>query len=245
MHSGDREQVRSYLKRKQLLYGDDLTLGSPVRQALEQPLTAQPVSAENPGELDAFRQAIDQCQKCALGATRTKFVFGVGNPDANLIFVGEAPGANEDRLGEPFVGRAGKLLDKMLAAIELTRDDVYILNVLKCRPPGNRNPQPSEIAECEPYLQEQLRIIAPKIIVALGRVAANTLLGVADSLKDMRSQIYTYSNIETRVTYHPAALLRNPRLKAAAWEDFQMIRDRHLELSGLPAIGKTGVAGAA
>ncbi|UCD39396.1 MAG: uracil-DNA glycosylase [Fidelibacterota bacterium] len=174
---------------------------------------------------------------------RTRFVFGVGDPGADLVFVGEAPGLEEDRQGEPFVGRAGKLLDRILAAIELSRQQVYICNILKCRPPDNRDPLASEVEQCLPYLKEQFRIIKPKLIVALGRVAAKTLLGVEESLKNMRQQVYNYEGVEMRVTYHTAALLRNPRLKAAAWEDFQIIRDRYRELAGLPPERKQEQAG--
>ncbi|UCH11684.1 MAG: uracil-DNA glycosylase [Fidelibacterota bacterium] len=207
---------------------------------LGEPLESSEVSGDKkavvdrPVTLAEYEEEICHCQKCPLGATRTKFVFGVGSPAADLVFVGEAPGFEEDRQGEPFVGRAGKLLDKILAAIELTRQDVYICNILKCRPPDNRDPLAAEVEQCLPHLKEQFRIIQPKLIVALGRVAAKTLLGVEDSLKHMRQQVYTYEGVEMRVTYHTAALLRNPRLKAPAWEDFQTIRDRYRELAGLP-----------
>ena len=227
------EQAVRYLRRHQRLYGDQLILGEPLVSS--EPVGEVEVVEDQPAALAAFEEEISQCQKCSLGATRTKFVFGVGNPAADLVFVGEAPGFEEDRQGEPFVGRAGKLLDKILAAIELTRRDVYICNILKCRPPDNRDPLASEVEQCLPHLKEQLRIIQPQLIVALGRVAAKTLLGVEDSLKHMRQQVYTYEGVEMRVTYHTAALLRNPRLKAPAWEDFQMIRDRYRELAGLPA----------
>ena len=235
MPAQNQEEVVRYLRHRRLLFGDRLWLAGPppVRPSVSGAGT--PSESPNAGPLEAFRSEIKDCQNCPLGATRTKFVFGVGNPNADLVFVGEAPGADEDRIGEPFVGRAGKLLDKMLAAIGLSRRDVYILNVLKCRPPGNRNPLPAEVAECEPYLQEQLRLLDPKLIVTLGRVAAQTLLRVSESLKEMRSRTYEYSGIEVRATYHPAALLRNPNWKAPAWEDFQIIRDRYLELTGQPA----------
>lgn len=233
-----------YLQRQKLLYGDqvwlprsDLSAGdhspAPDMTGGGLPLADGPLTD---GPLAKFQAEIHECQKCPLGATRNKFVFGTGNPQADLVFLGEAPGAEEDRLGEPFVGRAGKLLDKMLAAIGLSRSDVYILNVLKCRPPENRNPKPDEVAQCEPYLQEQLRLLDPKLIVTLGRVAAQTLLRVTDSLKDMRARVFEYRGIEVRTTYHPAALLRNPNWKAPAWVDFQAIRDRYLELTGQPPV---------
>jgi len=180
------------------------------------------------GELDSFRASICTCQECPLGQTRKNFVFGVGNPQADIVFVGEAPGEQEDVQGVPFVGRAGKLLDKMLAAIKLSRNDVYICNVLKCRPPNNRDPLPSEVEKCEPYLINQLHLINPKLIVALGRISACTILKTNESLKNMRNQIFTYAGIDLFVTYHPAALLRNPNFKQPAWEDFKLIRDKYL-----------------
>ena len=155
-------------------------------------------------------------------------VFGSGNPNADIVFVGEAPGKNEDIQGEPFVGRGGKLLDKILGAIDLNRDDIYICNILKCRPPNNRDPLPSEVQECEPYLIHQLQIIKPKLIVALGRISACTILKTKNSLKDLRNKIFNYAGIDLLVTYHPAALLRNPNFKKFAWEDFQFIRDKYM-----------------
>ncbi len=227
-----------YLRRHQALYGDQLILDRPIF-----PDALPPVPREGDDQAVAladFEGEIRDCQQCPLGATRTRFVFGVGSPAADLVFVGEAPGSEEDRQGEPFVGRAGKLLDRVLAAIQLSRQDVYICNILKCRPPGNRDPLSSEVEQCLPYLHEQLRIIQPKLIVALGRVAAKTLLGVEESLKNMRKQVYNFEGVEMRVTYHTAALLRNPALKAPAWEDFQAIRDRYRELVGLPPVKSQG-----
>ncbi|MEE9466356.1 MAG: uracil-DNA glycosylase [Candidatus Neomarinimicrobiota bacterium] len=235
----DRETAMSYLRNRQTLFGDTLILGE-AAETVEVPANSAPpdsqASANQVNELAAFEKEIRDCRECALGATRTKFVFGVGNPAADLVFVGEAPGQQEDLQGEPFVGRAGKLLDRMLAAIDLSRREVYILNVLKCRPPGNRDPEPSEVAQCQPYLNRQLSIIRPRLVVALGRVAAKTLLKVEDSLKNMRVQVFNYEGIETRVTYHPAALLRNSGFKSNAWVDFQAIRDRYRELTGLPPV---------
>lgn len=176
-------------------------------------------------DLETFQHDIENCQKCPLGKTRTHFVFGAGNPHADLMFIGEAPGRDEDLQGVPFVGRAGQLLDKILAAIQLSREEVFIANVLKCRPPNNRDPLPEEVEQCEPYLRHQIALIKPKLIVALGRVAAKTLLRVEDSLKNMRQKSFTYEGVDLRVTYHPAALLRNSGFKPAAWEDFQQIRD--------------------
>ena len=179
-------------------------------------------------DLDTFNKSICFCQKCPLGSTRNNFVFGSGNPNANIVFVGEAPGKNEDIEGKPFVGRGGKLLDKVLSAINLKRDDVYICNVLKCRPPGNRDPLPFEVQECEPYLIHQLKIIKPRLIVALGRISACTILNTKDSLKNLRNRIFNFAGIDLLVTYHPAALLRNPNFKKFALEDFQLIRDKYM-----------------
>ena len=178
--------------------------------------------------LDSFYNEIKDCTKCSLSKSRTKFVFGVGNPNADIVIVGEAPGKNEDLQGEPFVGRGGKLLDKILESINLNRKKVFILNVLKCRPPENRDPKPQEILECEPYLKKQLQLINPKLIVALGRIAAITLLRTKDSLTNMRNKIHKYENIDLIVTYHPAALLRNPNFKKPTWEDFKLIRDKYI-----------------
>ncbi len=242
----DREMAIAYLRNRQTLFGDQLFLGGTgeaVATRVQNALSDDKNDMAPPNELAAFDAEIRDCQKCALGATRTNFVFGVGNPAADLVFVGEAPGKQEDLQGEPFVGRAGQLLDRMLAAIELSRQEVYILNVLKCRPPGNRDPEPAEVAQCQPNLNRQLSIIRPKLIVALGRVAAKTLLKVEDTLKNMRVQVFNYEGIELRVTYHPAALLRNSGFKPNAWVDFQAVRDRYRELTGLPPVEKSKTAG--
>ncbi|MCD6336763.1 MAG: uracil-DNA glycosylase [Candidatus Marinimicrobia bacterium] len=159
--------------------------------------------------LEDYYEEIHTCQKCALAKTRNYFVFGAGNPDADILFVGEAPGEQEDKTGVPFIGRAGKLLDKVLLETGLSRKDIFITNVLKCRPPKNRDPLPEEIAMCENYLHHQIKLIKPNVIVALGRIAANTLLRESNALKDMRGIIYSYQNTDLRVTYHPAAILRN------------------------------------
>ncbi len=174
------------------------------------------VKAKSLQELD---EMINKCQKCPLGKTRTKFVFGVGNPSADIVFVGEAPGADEDAQGEPFVGRAGKLLTETLKKIGLQREEVYICNILKCRPPNNRDPLPSEVEKCEPYLLKQLSLIKPKIIVALGRIAGNTLLRKNETLTNLRKNIYNYYEIPLFVTFHPAAILRNMGWKTTFEED--------------------------
>ncbi|MDH4156323.1 MAG: uracil-DNA glycosylase [candidate division Zixibacteria bacterium] len=177
--------------------------------------------------LEDHYQSICDCQLCPLGQNRNKFVYGVGNPKADLIFIGEGPGAREDELGEPFVGRAGELLDRILAAIQLSRRDVYIGNIVKCRPPGNRDPLPEEMDMCLPHLVEQIRIIDPKVICCLGRVAAQALLKTKTPLGRLRNQWHDYEGIPTMVTYHPAALLRFPAYKRETWEDMQKLKARY------------------
>ncbi len=173
---------------------------------------------------------IHNCQKCALGKTRNSFVFGAGNSNADIMIIGEAPGAEEDKQGVPFVGRAGKLLTDILIAIKLTREEIYIANILKCRPPGNRNPLPSEMEMCLPYLYKQIELIKPKVILLLGLVAANGLLKLKTSLTKMRGNVYELHGVKTMVTYHPAALLRNPNWKRGAWEDVQQFKKLFEEL---------------
>ncbi len=181
--------------------------------------------------LEELNSMICDCQKCALGKTRNKFVFGVGNPNAVAMLIGEAPGADEDAQGEPFVGRAGKLLNDILKAVNLKREDVYIANILKCRPPNNRDPLPSEEETCMPYLQKQIELINPKIILCLGRIAANGLLGKKLSLAALRESNYEFNGIKVMATYHPEALLRNPHWKRGCWEDFKKFRKFYDELS--------------
>ncbi len=167
-----------------------------------------------------LKAAVSGCVKCGLHKTRTQTVFGVGDENADWMLIGEAPGAEEDRLGDPFVGQAGKLLDNMLAAIGLTRrKNVYIANVLKCRPPGNRNPTPEEVAQCSPHLLQQIELIKPKLIVAMGRFAAQTLLETGASIASLRGRLHRYAGVPLIVTYHPAYLLRTLEDKAKAWED--------------------------
>jgi len=181
--------------------------------------------------LDELYENIHDCQKCSLGATRTKFVFGVGNPNADLMLIGEAPGADEDKQGIPFVGRAGKLLTDILKAINFEREEVYIANILKCRPPNNRDPLPSEREVCKPYLYRQIELIKPKIILCLGKVASNVMLNNNDSLTKMRNTVHELNGIKLMVTYHPAALLRNPHWKRGTWEDVQKVRKLYDELT--------------
>ena len=167
-----------------------------------------------------------------LDRTRTRPVFGVGNPNADLLVIGEAPGADEDREGEPFVGRAGKLLTQILEAIGFARKDVYIANILKSRPDNNRDPRPDEIAAHVPILYKQMALIRPKLILCVGKTSGNSLLGGKNSLKSMRSQFLDFHGLEVLVTYHPAALLRNPNWKRPTWEDVQLLRTRYDELTG-------------
>jgi DNA polymerase len=175
-------------------------------------------------DLTKLERIVAGCTKCDLAETRTNTVFGDGSSSAKLVFVGEAPGRDEDKQGLPFVGRAGKLLDKMIEAIGFTRGEVYIANILKCRPPGNRDPKEDEVAACEDYLARQIELLDPVLICALGRVAGQNLLGTRAPLKALRDGIHHYNGIRVVVTYHPAALLRNPHWKKPAWEDLQMLK---------------------
>ena len=191
-------------------------------------------------DLPALTADAESCVKCALHETRTKVVFGVGNPNADLMFIGEAPGADEDRQGEPFVGRAGKLLTQIIeGGMKLKRSEVYIANVLKCRPPGNRNPQPVEVETCSPYLIRQIELVQPKVIMALGSFAAQMLLDTKTGITRLRGEFHTCNIPGLRVpphrtppvimpTYHPAYLLRNPGAKREVWEDIQKVT-AHLE----------------
>ena len=191
------------------------------------PLSQNDVSAVNSLDWPALKQQVGNCQLCDLHATRTQAVFGVGNQQADWLIVGEAPGADEDRQGEPFVGRAGQLLNEMLNAIGLQREQVYIANILKCRPPNNRDPKPEEAASCIPYLQRQIELIQPKVILALGRIAAQRLLQSNTSLARLRGQLHQMEITQCPliVTYHPAYLLRSPAEKRKAWQDLQFARN--------------------
>ncbi len=171
--------------------------------------------------LRVVRDDLGDCQRCKLAPSRTKLVFGVGNPNADLLFVGEAPGADEDAQGEPFVGKAGQLLTKMIEAMGYRREDVYICNVLKCRPPGNRNPEPDEVASCEPFLKRQLGAIRPRMIVALGKFAVQCLLRDDSPISRLRGNFRTYEGIPLMPTFHPAYLLRDPSKKKLAWQDLK------------------------
>ncbi|MBN1326880.1 MAG: uracil-DNA glycosylase [Candidatus Cloacimonetes bacterium] len=180
--------------------------------------------------LAELEEAFRNCTKCELHQERDKFVYGEGNPQARMVLIGEGPGAEENATGKPFIGKAGQLLTKMLQAINIERDDVYITNVVKCRPPNNRNPLSSEVQSCLPYLDEQLEIISPQLLLLLGRVAAESLLELDQPLKSYRGQTHEYKGITTYVTYHPSALLRNPAWKKFAWVDLQKVRDHYQQL---------------
>ena len=174
--------------------------------------------------LQQLAETVRDCRKCRLHQGRTHVVFGTGNPNADLVFVGEAPGQDEDRQGEPFVGRAGQLLTRIIEAIDLTRDQVYILNVIKCRPPNNRNPLPDEMASCRSILQAQLACLQPRVICALGTFAAQALLQTEERISRLRGRFHTLGDIPVMPTYHPAYLLRNPQGKRAVWDDMQRIQ---------------------
>jgi DNA polymerase len=179
-----------------------------------------------PETLDEIRADLGDCSRCPLCEKREHIVFGCGNKNARLVFVGEAPGREEDKQGLPFVGEAGRLLDRMLFAMGLEREDVYICNVQKCRPPNNRDPQPEEIAACEPFLVRQLAAIRPRVIVTLGRFAAQTLLREEEAISRLRGQWHEYEGVPLMPTYHPAFLLRNPASKREVWEDLKQVMAR-------------------
>ena len=173
--------------------------------------------------LGELRDIVTACEKCRLSKSRTQVVYGVGNPNADLMFIGEAPGRDEDLQGEPFVGRAGQLLTDIIKAMKLTRDDVYIANVVKCRPPENRNPEPDELDECRPYIRRQVEIIQPKVIVTLGRFALQSLTERAYAISAARGQWLEYNGVKVMPTYHPAYLLRTPSAKREVWEDMKKV----------------------
>lgn len=186
--------------------------------------------------MESLRQQALQCHRCRLAKERQKVVFGVGSSSARVMLIGEGPGANEDRTGEPFVGRAGQLLNRMLATIGMDRKEVYIANLVKCRPPRNRDPEPDEIAACRPFLDAQLETLRPEVILALGRPAAQTLLNEQRPLGQLRSVVHKFGKVALLVTYHPAFLLRNPVRKASAWEDLQLLVDVMVSKGVRPAL---------
>jgi uracil-DNA glycosylase family 4 len=246
-------QARRFLAQQQAMYGNIYyrehaaivtppaqTAGTIMEETMAakkktEPAAPQPIHIveQSAGKKEKWNSAatladlntqICNCMNCGLGKTRTKFVFGVGNVNADLLVIGEAPGADEDKQGEPFVGRAGQLLNKILEAVNFKREEVYIANILKCRPPENRRPNPGEVEQCEPYLWKQIELIKPKFILCLGLTAAQTLLKTEESLTSLRASVHNYHGVPTYVTYHPAALLRNPNWKRPTWEDVQRLR---------------------
>ena len=210
---------------------EDLLLAEPAAAAC--PVAASVPEAVAPAAIDDSERSLAEqaaaaatCTRCGLAEGRRTVVFGVGDPAADLMFIGEGPGAQEDRQGVPFVGPAGELLTRIIQAIELRREEVYIANIVKCRPPRNRDPQPDEVAACRQWLHDQIDTIRPRVIVMLGRVAAQTLLGSDEPLGRMRGRWHRVRGIDARATYHPAALLRNTGFKRPTWEDMQVVRDR-------------------
>jgi uracil-DNA glycosylase len=193
-----------------------------LKQKTSAPNVASSVAATCQTEWDGLRKAVMNCTACGLDKTRTQTVFGVGNQQAELMVIGEAPGFHEDKQGEPFVGRAGQLLTAMLQAIGMERETVYIANILKCRPPNNRDPSLEEVKLCTPFLQQQIALVKPKLLLAVGRIAAQYLLNTKTSLGQLRSKIHTFGNTPLIITYHPAYLLRNPVDKRKAFEDLQL-----------------------
>ena len=189
--------------------------------------SGEQVSKDKAVQLKAFYEEIRECVKCRLGETRNNFVFGEGDPEAKLVFIGEAPGADEDEQGRPFIGRAGQLLTKIIESIDLKREQVFILNVLKCRPPDNRAPEPEEVVQCRPYLEKQLEIIKPHIICTLGNPSTHLLLNTEVGISKLRGTKQDYKGILVIPTYHPSACLRNPNLKVDVWKDVKLIRKEY------------------
>src|SRR5262245_52734666 len=193
-------------------------------RALRASVASCEIAPASLGSLDSIRQEIGDCQRCKLAPKRTNIVFGSGNPNAELVFVGEAPGYDEDQQGLPFVGKAGQLLTKIIESINLKREDVYICNVLKCRPPENRNPEPDEVAACNPFLKKQLAAIRPKIVCCLGTFAAQTVLQTPAPISRLRGKFFDMDGMRVIATFHPAYLLRSPEKKREVWEDMKQIR---------------------
>ena len=221
--SGRRRAVRATVQRLESLEQAGVThLGKPARTSEEGKSEAR--TDDRAAALAEVQREVAACARCEeLARTRTQTVFGLGDPHARLVFVGEAPGADEDRQGEPFVGAAGQLLTRIIEACTLRREDVYICNILRCRPPGNRNPLPEEAANCREYLDRPLAIIRPEFICCLGTVAAQNLLGTTESIGQLRGRVHDYEGIRVVCTYHPAYLLRTPSAKRKVWEDMQML----------------------
>jgi len=216
-----RSQKSEVKKVRRLEDEKNLSTSKPLNLSISVP---QQLRTPNSELLEKLRDGIGDCQRCKLGKTRTKLVFGVGNPDARIVFVGEGPGKDEDIQGEPFVGRAGQLLtDIIIKGMKMQREDVYICNVVKCRPPENRNPEPDEVDACEGFLIKQLEVIRPEIVVALGTFAAKTLLKTDLPISKLRGRFHDYKGIQVMPTFHPSYLLRNPEKKKETWEDIKMV----------------------
>lgn len=234
LEAGDRERLLVKPSRSPAAAPQPAAADPSPPPAAESPAPASPAAAVAGDTLQRIASEVAACKRCRLHSTRTRTVPGVGPATAGVVFVGEAPGADEDAQGEPFVGAAGQLLNRILAAIGFQREDVFITNILKCRPPNNRDPQADEVACCRPYLERQLAVMRPKVICALGRHAGTWLTGAPDNMKALRSGTYHYQGIRVFPTYHPAALLRNPNWKRPTWDDVQALRAEHDRLAGNP-----------
>lgn len=235
-----KKEIINALKMQQEMFGDDLLISrkhfytaAAETQDLFKSQEKETVKWESATTLEELNAMICNCTACPLHKGRNKFVFGKGNPNADVMVIGEGPGADEDAHGEPFIGRAGKLLTDILAAIKFTREEVYIANIVKCRPPGNRTPDAKEIETCIPYLHHQINLIKPSFILLLGTTAAHGLLQTKEQLGAMRGKVFSYGSAKVMVTYHPAALLRNPNWKRGCWEDVQEFRKMYDDRAGL------------
>ena len=259
MNTSSQKRIIEALKDQQAIFGDDLfeekvnltksknivsekektpkessRRTAVVKEPIVKPLVSKNAFKddwEKSESLDELNRLICNCTKCVLHKGRNKFVFGSGNPNADVMVIGEGPGAEEDKQGLPFVGRAGQLLTDILKAIKFSRDEVFIGNIVKCRPPDNRTPLPEEMETCIPYLAKQIELIKPKLILCLGLTAAKGLLRKKDSLTSLRGQVFEYEGIKTMVTFHPAALLRNPNWKKDCWVDVQKFRKLYDEMA--------------
>lgn len=243
MNKPSKKEIINTLNLQKEIFGDELFISKKKRMTavvkeptsfFEEPalFSEEKEDWEKAISLDQFEKLINSCTKCRLHQGRNKFVFGTGNPNADVLVIGEGPGAEEDKQGLPFVGRAGQLLTDMLKAIKFSREEVYIGNVVKCRPPENRTPMQDEMDTCMPYLKKQCELIKPKLILCLGLTAAKGLLKKRESLGELRKSIYEYEEAKVIITYHPAALLRNPHWKKDCWEDLKKFRKLYDELIG-------------
>lgn len=232
---GDREAILQDVLERAKYYESLSTLGLAPRSGAQVALAVgasagsvapgEPLASDDAAKrLAAIREDIGDCRRCRLAPTRKTIVFGQGNPNAQLMFVGEAPGADEDEQGLAFVGKAGQLLTKIIEAIGMRREDVFIVNVLKCRPPQNRNPEPDEVMACQPFLEQQIEAIRPRVLVGLGKFGAHWLLKTAEPITRLRGRLGRYNGITVMPTYHPAYLLRNPGAKKEVWEDMKVVR---------------------